>query len=153
MLIHECHDGSVWRTWRLWWMGCLHERWFLVLEESTSVKSIPSSLNPCSRCFLPRRYFKKFEQYAPDSRYPQVDAGFRGKEGPVRIGYFNTITTSAKAFINSCIEIGIPYTPDFNGPNGTMGVSRVSMLSQHSVLKSLIVSILDEQVHPCLLWF
>ncbi|KAF9065075.1 hypothetical protein BDP27DRAFT_1298469 [Rhodocollybia butyracea] len=71
------------------------------------------------------RYFKKFERYAPDPRYPQVDASFRGKEGPVRVGYFNTITTSAKAFIDSCVEIGIPFTPDFNGPKGTMGVSRV----------------------------
>ncbi|KAE9402882.1 alcohol oxidase [Gymnopus androsaceus JB14] len=72
-----------------------------------------------------RRYFNKFEKYAPDRRYPQVDASARGKTGPVSVGYFNTITTSAKAFIDSCVELGIPHTPDFNGPKGTLGVSRV----------------------------
>ncbi|KAF5391701.1 hypothetical protein D9757_002551 [Collybiopsis confluens] len=69
-----------------------------------------------------RRYFNKFEKYVPDPRYPEVDTSVRGKHGPIRVGYFNFITNSAKAFIDSCIEIGIPFTPDFNGPRGTMGV-------------------------------
>ncbi|KIK66580.1 hypothetical protein GYMLUDRAFT_1023126 [Collybiopsis luxurians FD-317 M1] len=72
-----------------------------------------------------RRYFNKFEKYVPDSRYPRVDASVRGNDGPIRVGYFSTITNSAQAFINSCVELGIPFTPDFNGPKGTMGVSRV----------------------------
>ncbi|THV07247.1 choline dehydrogenase [Dendrothele bispora CBS 962.96] len=76
-----------------------------------------------------RQYFNKFETYKPDSRYPQVDTSVRGKTGPIRVGYFNTVSNSAKAFIDACIEVGIPFTPDFNGPNGTMGVSRSAYLT------------------------
>ncbi|KAF8896431.1 choline dehydrogenase [Infundibulicybe gibba] len=67
-------------------------------------------------------YFKKFENYQPDSRYPLVDASIRGSDGPVRVGYFNTVTIASKAFIKACIKVGIPFTPDFNGPKGPIGV-------------------------------
>ncbi|KAK1231639.1 hypothetical protein PQX77_005237 [Marasmius sp. AFHP31] len=68
-----------------------------------------------------QKYFRKFEKYLPDPRYPEVDDSVRGKNGPVRVGYFNTVTKSAKAFVESCVKVGIPFTPDFNGPEGTMG--------------------------------
>ena len=71
-------------------------------------------------------YFTKFERYQPHANYPMVDSSLRGSTGPVRIGYFNTETDKAKDFIKACINVGIPFTPDFHGPSGTMGVSRVS---------------------------
>ncbi|EEB97931.1 hypothetical protein MPER_02652 [Moniliophthora perniciosa FA553] len=69
-------------------------------------------------------YFRKFEKYTPDPRYPQVDTSVRGNSGPVRVGYFNTVSNSAQAFIDACVKVGIPFTPDFKWLNGTMGVSR-----------------------------
>ncbi|KAF9260087.1 alcohol oxidase [Marasmius fiardii PR-910] len=72
-----------------------------------------------------QKYFRKFEKYIPDARYPEVDASARGNNGPVCVGYFNTVTKTAKAFIESCVKTGIPFTPDFNGPKGTLGASRV----------------------------
>ncbi|KAK0484601.1 hypothetical protein IW261DRAFT_1457701 [Armillaria novae-zelandiae] len=72
-----------------------------------------------------RRYFNKFEKYSADPDYPQVDPAHRGSEGPVRIGYFNAITQSSKDFIKACVNVGIPYSPDFNGPSGTLGANRV----------------------------
>ncbi|KAK7032253.1 hypothetical protein VNI00_013211 [Paramarasmius palmivorus] len=71
------------------------------------------------------KYFRKFEKYVPDSRFPQVDASVRGTSGPVRVGYFNTVSNSAQAFIDACIKVGIPFVPDFNGPKGPLGVGRV----------------------------
>ena len=71
-------------------------------------------------------YFTKFERYQPHPNYPLVDSSLRGSSGPVRIGYFNTETDKAKDFIKACTNVGIPFTPDFHGPSGTMGVSRVS---------------------------
>ncbi|KAK7033396.1 hypothetical protein R3P38DRAFT_3504318 [Favolaschia claudopus] len=57
-----------------------------------------------------RRYFTKFEKYTGDPAYPAVDSSARGSTGPVR----------------ACGEVGIPLVPDFNGPNGPMGASRIS---------------------------
>lgn len=72
-----------------------------------------------------KRYFNKIETYQPHPDYPLVDVSARGKTGPIRIGYNNTITNPSRAFIKSCVNIGIPFNPDFNGPQGTMGVSRI----------------------------
>lgn len=73
-----------------------------------------------------RRYINQFEKFHPHPTQPFVDATQRGTSGPISIGYFNTISEKADAFIKSCISVGIPFTPDFNGPKGTLGVSRVS---------------------------
>ncbi|KAI3607674.1 putative gmc oxidoreductase [Moniliophthora roreri] len=78
------------------------------------------------------KYFRKFEKYTPDPRYPQVDISVRGNSGPVRVGYFNTVSNSAQAFIDACVRVGIPFTPDFNGSNGTMGVSRYQRVSSEA---------------------
>lgn len=71
------------------------------------------------------KYFRKMENYIPNPEYPLVDATARGTGGPVRVGYFNYVSNSSKAFIQSCINLGIPFTRDFNGPQGTLGVSRI----------------------------
>ncbi|GLB40329.1 putative GMC oxidoreductase [Lyophyllum shimeji] len=75
------------------------------------------------------QYFTKFECYQPHPGYPLVDASARGSSGPVRIGYFNSVSEPSKAFIKACTNIGIPFTPDFNVSTGTLGVSRISKSS------------------------
>ncbi|KAJ7471517.1 hypothetical protein B0H11DRAFT_2040302 [Mycena galericulata] len=72
-----------------------------------------------------RRYFTKFEKYTPDVAYPLVDASERGSAGPVRVGYFNTVSAHSKAFLTACAQVGIPLVPDFNGSKGPIGASRV----------------------------
>ncbi|KAF7374604.1 L-sorbose 1-dehydrogenase [Mycena sanguinolenta] len=72
-----------------------------------------------------RRYFTKFEKYTRDPAYPAVNTSERGSTGPIRVGYFNTVSEHSKAFLKACEQVGIPLVADFNGPNGTMGASRV----------------------------
>ncbi|KAJ6624076.1 hypothetical protein B0H10DRAFT_2008400 [Mycena sp. CBHHK59/15] len=78
-----------------------------------------------------RRYFTKFEKYTPNSAYPSVDTTGRGACGPVRIGYFNTVSEHSKAFLKACVQVGIPFVPDFNGPKGPIGASRVMTYVDH----------------------
>lgn len=85
------------------------------------------------------RYFNKFERFQPHPDYPQVDASIRGSSGPVRIGYYNTITDTSRAFIRACMNVGIPFTHDFHGTLSTIGVSRVSALSDLILFKLLII--------------
>ncbi|KAJ6532077.1 hypothetical protein B0H19DRAFT_466960 [Mycena capillaripes] len=72
-----------------------------------------------------RRYFNKFEKYTPDAAYPGIDMSERGSSGPVRVGYFNTVSEHSKAFLRACAQVGIPLVADFNGSKGTVGASRV----------------------------
>uniref|UniRef100_D8QIH8 Glucose-methanol-choline oxidoreductase N-terminal domain-containing protein n=1 Tax=Schizophyllum commune (strain H4-8 / FGSC 9210) TaxID=578458 RepID=D8QIH8_SCHCM len=73
-----------------------------------------------------RKYFAKFEKCLPDAQYhKEHDISYRGATGPLRVGYLTTFTEVAAAFVESCVNAGIPRTPDFNGPNGTEGVNRV----------------------------
>lgn len=72
------------------------------------------------------RYFRKFERYTPDTSFPLVDEKVKGSDGPVQVGYFNYISEASKQFIKACMNIGIPYSPDFNTSAGTRGVNRVS---------------------------
>ncbi|KAJ7814628.1 hypothetical protein B0H14DRAFT_2850022 [Mycena olivaceomarginata] len=72
-----------------------------------------------------RGYFNKFEKYTGDDAYPAVDTSVRGSAGPVRVGYFNRVSEHSKAFLKACEQVGIPLVPDFNGPNGPVGASRV----------------------------
>jgi choline dehydrogenase len=71
------------------------------------------------------RYFRKFEKYVPNPEYPDIDVSKKGAKGPVQVGYFSSITQPSLDFINACVEIGIPFSPDFNTSSGTRGVSRV----------------------------
>ncbi|KAH6909177.1 choline dehydrogenase [Coprinopsis sp. MPI-PUGE-AT-0042] len=71
-----------------------------------------------------QKYLKKFERFNPHPDYP-VELTNKGMDGPVDVGYFNTVTEPSKAFIKACVGAGIPFTPDFNGPSGTLGVSRI----------------------------
>ncbi|KAG6839846.1 hypothetical protein C0991_011120 [Blastosporella zonata] len=51
------------------------------------------------------KYFTKFERYQPHPDYPLVDTTVRGSSGPIRIGYFNTVTEPSKAFIKACTSV------------------------------------------------
>ncbi|KAF8133092.1 hypothetical protein K438DRAFT_1923000 [Mycena galopus ATCC 62051] len=72
-----------------------------------------------------RRYFTKFEKYTHNEAYPGVNTSERGSSGPIRVGYFNTVSEHSKAFLKACAQVGIPLVADFNGLNGTMGASRI----------------------------
>ncbi|KAF9467982.1 hypothetical protein BDZ94DRAFT_1372827 [Collybia nuda] len=71
------------------------------------------------------RYFTKFENYVHNPEYPEVDITKKGSRGPMRIGYFSTISQPSKYFVKACISVGIPYSSDFNSPQGTRGVNRM----------------------------
>ncbi|KNZ81800.1 L-sorbose 1-dehydrogenase [Termitomyces sp. J132] len=71
------------------------------------------------------QYFTKFERYQPHPDYPLVNTAVRGSSGPIRIGYFNTVSETSKAVIKACTSVGIPFSPDFNVSSGTLGVSRI----------------------------
>ncbi|KAG6896317.1 hypothetical protein C0992_009108 [Termitomyces sp. T32_za158] len=109
----------------------------LMNDDSWSWKNfsqfVPSLYLPPQNLFRPaRRYFTKFERYQPHPDYPLVDTAVRGTSGPIRIGYFNLVSETSKAFIKACTSIGIPFTPDFNVSSGTLGVSRRQRVSSES---------------------
>ncbi|KAK2462676.1 hypothetical protein APHAL10511_005292 [Amanita phalloides] len=70
------------------------------------------------------RYFRKFERFQPHPDGPQVDPSLHGKNGPVKIGFFNTVSEFSKAFVKTCVNVGIPFTSDFNTSTGTLGAGR-----------------------------
>ncbi|KAF7312587.1 hypothetical protein MIND_00272800 [Mycena indigotica] len=72
-----------------------------------------------------QKSFQKLERYVPDKNYPAVKTAERGNKGPVRVGYFNTVSEHSKAFITACTQVGIPRIADFNTSKGPIGASRV----------------------------
>ena len=80
---------------------------------------IPLSITPLFR------YIRKFEKYTPNSRFPQVDPLLRGANGPVGIGYNAYTWPGSEAFIQACVNVGIPFSPDFCTTKGTKGTNKV----------------------------
>ncbi|CAK5269718.1 unnamed protein product [Mycena citricolor] len=72
-----------------------------------------------------QQYFQKFEKYLPDAAFPDVETAERGSSGPMRVGYFNTVSAHSKAFLKACEQVGIPNIPDFNTSKGPVGASRL----------------------------
>ncbi|KAK7032251.1 hypothetical protein VNI00_013209 [Paramarasmius palmivorus] len=70
--------------------------------------------------------FAKFERYTADSEYPEVDTALKGSNGPVQVGYFSYISETARDFIKSCMQLKIPFSPDFNTSGSSRGVNRVN---------------------------
>ncbi|KAJ7583617.1 hypothetical protein C8J56DRAFT_213831 [Mycena floridula] len=71
-------------------------------------------------------YFKKFETFVPDAAQPpNIDASVRGSQGPVKTGYFTSITTASLAFVQACMTLGIPYSSNWNSDSGCLGVNRM----------------------------
>ncbi|KAH9481749.1 Dehydrogenase str4 [Psilocybe cubensis] len=71
------------------------------------------------------RSFRKFESYQPHRDFPNVDVSARGTTGPVQVGFNNSVSIWCNKFVQACLNVGIPSTNDFNGPNGTIGAARV----------------------------
>ncbi|KAG0702933.1 hypothetical protein DFH29DRAFT_467568 [Suillus ampliporus] len=71
------------------------------------------------------KYFRKFEKYNPDPRFPHVDPLLRGTNGPVEIGYSAHIWPGCKAFVQASMNVGIPFSPDFCTAKGTKGTNKV----------------------------
>ncbi|KAF8556234.1 alcohol oxidase [Imleria badia] len=70
-------------------------------------------------------YFRKFENYTPDPRFPHVDASLRGSHGPVTVGYHAHIWEASPLFIEASINAGVPFNPDFTTSNGTLGTNKI----------------------------
>ncbi|KAK7463429.1 hypothetical protein VKT23_006781 [Stygiomarasmius scandens] len=70
------------------------------------------------------RYFAKFENYTADERYPHVDMTVKGS-GPVTVGYNTFFAESSKDWVETCKNLKIPFSADFNTTGGTRGVNRV----------------------------
>ncbi|KAF9243453.1 hypothetical protein BU15DRAFT_86415 [Melanogaster broomeanus] len=71
------------------------------------------------------KYFRKFESYTPDPRFPHVDASQRGSSGPVTVGYNAYIWKGSPMFVESCVNAGVPFSPDFTTSKGTLGANKV----------------------------
>ncbi|KAL4255840.1 GMC oxidoreductase family protein, partial [Pleurotus pulmonarius] len=92
------------------------------------------------------KYFRKFEHFVANPAFspytsfsPSSSAkeeGEVGSTGPVEVGFFNYVSETSKSFVRSCINVGIPYTPSFNGASGTAGVSRVSSIFSMTYIDS-----------------
>ncbi|KAI5983394.1 hypothetical protein EDD15DRAFT_2533819 [Pisolithus albus] len=88
-----------------------------------------------------KQYFLKFENYFPSRQFPNVDVSQRGSSGPVSIGYSAYTWKGSGMFINACVNAGIPFNPDFNTSNGTIGVNKadhpflqiMTYIDRHSV--------------------
>lgn len=126
-------------------MGRHHRRRFLVIQELREVSSAALSFIRFTNSQHKHRYFRKFEHFVANpvfSPYTSFSSpsspakgssvkegeGEVGLTGPVEVGFFNYVSETSKSFVRSCINVGIPYTPSFNGASGTAGVSRVSQI-------------------------
>ncbi|KAG1763659.1 hypothetical protein EV702DRAFT_1157200 [Suillus placidus] len=82
----------------------------------------PWSLPSVDLCCF--RYFRKFEKYNPDPRFPHVDPLLRGANGPVEIGYSAHIWPGCADFVQASMNVGIPFSPDFCTTKGTQGTNK-----------------------------
>lgn len=71
------------------------------------------------------RYFRKFERYQSNPAHPQVNPSLHGRDGPVKIGFYNVVSLASNAFVEACVNVGIPFTADFNTSAGTVGAGRI----------------------------
>lgn len=71
------------------------------------------------------KYFRKFEKYNPDPRFPHVDPLLRGANGPVEIGYCSHIWPGSAGFVQASMNVGIPFSPDFCTTKGTRGTNKI----------------------------
>lgn len=71
------------------------------------------------------KYFRKFEKYNPDPRFPHVDPLLRGANGPVEIGYSAHIWPGCAGFVQASMNVGIPFSPDFCTTKGTQGTNKI----------------------------
>ncbi|KAF8683343.1 Alcohol oxidase [Rhizoctonia solani] len=70
------------------------------------------------------QYFQKFETFHPHPDFP-VDESKRGKQGPVQTGFYGHFSNVTRACVAACQSIGIPFNPDLNTAEGTLGVTKI----------------------------
>ncbi|KAI6042562.1 hypothetical protein EDC04DRAFT_2891936 [Pisolithus marmoratus] len=92
-----------------------------------------------------KQYFLKFENYSSSPRFPNVDVSQRGLSGPVTIGYHSNAWKGSEMFIDACVNAGIPFNPDFNTSNGTIGVNKVSPFFLSRVTMQTILTYIDRR--------
>ena len=90
-------------------------------------RSVPLFLGASFHTHYTRSYFRKFENYTPDPRFPHVDASLRGSDGPVTVGYYAHIWEGSPLFVDASINAGVPFNPDFTTVNGTLGTNKVRL--------------------------
>ncbi|KAJ3538326.1 hypothetical protein NM688_g6537 [Phlebia brevispora] len=94
-----------------------------------------------------RPYFTKSEGYSPSLLFPDIKVGDRGVQGPWRTGHGHEFAPVHKAVFEACKSLGMPYNPDFNTPNGTMGVSGfLGMVDEHGQRSSTATAYLSKDV-------
>ena len=91
-------------------------------------------------------YFRKFENYTPDPRFPHGDHSIHGSHGPVTVGYHAYTWHGSPLFVQASINAGVPLSPDFTTSNGTLGTNKVCLgplqsLISHAPYRSVSVSL------------
>ncbi|KAI0027500.1 GMC oxidoreductase [Vararia minispora EC-137] len=71
------------------------------------------------------KYFQKLEGFVPSKRHPDVDLSQRSTTGPVTVGFHAHHSSITDAFIEACVDTGIPRVPDLNTSKGSRGVAKV----------------------------
>ncbi|KAH7884400.1 hypothetical protein F5I97DRAFT_1937849 [Phlebopus sp. FC_14] len=74
------------------------------------------------------QYFRKFESYTFDPRFPNVETSERGSSGPMAVGYNAHIWKGSEMFVQACCNAGVPFSPDFTTTKGTLGVNKVTTI-------------------------
>ncbi|KZT60497.1 GMC oxidoreductase [Calocera cornea HHB12733] len=70
-------------------------------------------------------YFIKSETHTPHTAHADIDLQHRGSSGPWHTS-FSPATPIMGAYIAAAQQVGIPYIPDLNTPQGTVGVTQLS---------------------------
>ncbi|KAL8243960.1 hypothetical protein R6Q59_010218 [Mikania micrantha] len=69
-------------------------------------------------------YMRKSEKFTPNPNRPAIKTEERGSSGLWQTGYSWLTEIGEHGFLGACQEVGIPYNPDINTPNGTLGCTR-----------------------------
>ncbi|KAH0833084.1 hypothetical protein J3R83DRAFT_12076 [Lanmaoa asiatica] len=103
----------------------------IVGDDSWSWKNFEKYASPSAPLYFhphhPQRYFRKFENYTPDPRFPYVDSSLRGSHGPVAVGYHAHIWEGSALFVDASVNAGVPFSPDFTTSRGTLGTNKVRL--------------------------
>jgi choline dehydrogenase len=69
-------------------------------------------------------FLRKSEKFTPNPNRPAIASEHRGDSGVWQTGYSWLTEIGEKGFLGSCEDVGIPYNPDINTPEGTLGATR-----------------------------
>ncbi|KZT38627.1 alcohol oxidase [Sistotremastrum suecicum HHB10207 ss-3] len=72
-----------------------------------------------------RPYFRKAEKYGGHDLHPDVDVSHRGADGVHHTGHAPRLEICEDC-LQSCRNVGIPYSSDFNTPKGTLGCNHLT---------------------------